>query len=278
MHLGAHRGIAHRDELLREGFGPRVLREVVDSGRAQRIRRAWLALPGADPQLVLAARAGGALSCVTVARRRGWWMPDGIDGRTHLHLRPHARSPQCPQQRSVVAHWTEPLAGAPRGSLETTVPDALAHIAMCVPRDLALVLWESAAKVENIAPETFRGIRWNSAAPRELAASVVGLSDSGLETLVALPLRRWGLRVVQQAVIAGHRVDFLVGDRLVIQVDGYEFHSSPQQRASDIAHDAELRLRGYTVIRLSYHQIVREWPATERMLRTAIARGLHLAA
>lgn len=275
--LGTRRGIAHREELLRQGFEARLLREFVRTGRAALIRRSWLALPGVDPHLLLAAQAGGALSCTTLARRRGWWMPEGIGPEPHLHLRPHAGSPRLPAGGGVV-HWTEPLAGARTHALEATVPDVLAHIAACQPRDVALVLWESAAKVEGIAPATFRGIRWNSIAARELADSVVGLSDSGLETLLAVPLRRWGLPVVQQAVIAGRPVDFLVGDRLVIQVDGYEFHSSAQQRASDIAHDAELRLRGYTVIRLSYHQIVREWPATERMLRAAIARGLHLAA
>ncbi|MFT4051705.1 MAG: DUF559 domain-containing protein [Microbacterium sp.] len=139
------------------------------------------------------------------------------------------------------------------------------------------MLWESAAKVEKIAPETFRGIAWNSSAAHAFAASVVGLSESGLETLLVLRLRRWGLRVRQQVVRAARPVDLLVGDRLVIQVDGYEFQSSAKRRASDIAHDAELRLWGYTVVRLSDHQAVRQWPATERMLRTTIARGLHLA-
>ncbi|MFT4214654.1 MAG: DUF559 domain-containing protein [Microbacterium sp.] len=275
--LRSRSGIAHRDELLRNGFSERMLRDVVRRGRARRIRRVWLVLPDADRDLVAAAQAGGAVSCVTLARRRGWWMPEGIGAEPHIHLRPHAGPACMPEGWDGIVHWTKPLAGA-GPALEATVPDALAHIAVCQPRDTALVLWESAAKVEKIAPETLRGIGWNSSAAHELAASVVGLSDSGLETLLVLPLRRWGLRVRQQVVLAGRPVDLLVGERLVIQVDGYEFHSSAKQRASDVAHDAELRLRGYTVIRLSYHQIVRAWPATERMLRTTVARGLHLAA
>lgn len=276
--LSARGCIAHRDVLLREGFGVRLLRETVREGRAESIRRAWLALPTADAQLVSAARAGGALTCVTLARRRGWWMPDGLDDRTHLHLRPNAGATRMPTSWRGVLHWTAPLAGSTARSLHATVPDALAHIAVCLPRDLALVLWESAAHVEKLAPETLRAVKWRSVAARTLAAEVRGLSDSGIETLLVVPLRRWGLRVAQQVVIAGRPVDVLVGDRLVIQVDGYEFHSSSRQRTSDIAHDAELRLRGYTVIRLSYHQIVRDWPATERMLRRILAQGLHLAA
>ena len=91
------------------------------------------------------------------------------------------------------------------------------------------------------------------------------------------PLRRWGVRVRQQVVLAGRPVDVLVGDRLVLQIDGYEHHSSSAQRAKDIAHDAELRLRGYTVFRLSYSQVVHDWPAVERRIKRALAAGLHLA-
>ncbi|GAA3632816.1 hypothetical protein GCM10022200_14760 [Microbacterium awajiense] len=57
----------------------------------------------------------------------------------------------------------------------------------------------------------------------------------------------------------------------------YEFHSSSAQRGADIAHDAELRLRGYTVLRFSYHQVVRDRPGVERVIRRAVAAGLHLA-
>ncbi|TQM34153.1 endonuclease domain-containing protein [Microbacterium kyungheense] len=70
----------------------------------------------------------------------------------------------------------------------------------------------------------------------------------------------------------------LVGDRLVLQIDGYEFHSSSAQRSANIAHDAELRLRGYTVLRFSYAQVVHDWPTLERTVRRAVAAGLHLAA
>ena len=81
----------------------------------------------------------------------------------------------------------------------------------------------------------------------------------------------------QQVKLAGRFVDIVVGDRLVLQIDGYEFHTSAQ-RSSDIAHDAELRLRGYTVLRLSYAQIVHDWDAVAAVIRRAIAAGLHLAA
>ena len=72
-------------------------------------------------------------------------------------------------------------------------------------------------------------------------------------------------------------VDGLIGERLVVQIDGFAHHSTSAQRSADIAHDAELRLRGYTVLRFSYRQVVHESVLVERTIRRAIAQRLHLA-
>lgn len=271
-----HEGIVHREDALAAGFSLGALRDFMRSGQARMIRRAWAALPHAVPALVTAAEAGGRVTCVTLARRRKWWMPESVDTRVHLHLRPHAGAARLPESWPGVLHWTQPIAPVGR-TLEAPIEDALAHIAVCLPFDTALVLWESASRVEVLSPEALRAIAWRGPAARELAAAVTGLADSGLETLVVTPLRRMGLRVRQQVKLAGHLVDALVGDRLVLQIDGYEHHASSGQRTKDIALDAELRLRGYTVLRFSYRQIVHEWRAVERIIARAVAAGLHLS-
>jgi very-short-patch-repair endonuclease len=276
--LRAHGGIAHRDDALRAGFALTLLRSIVREGHAELIRRVWIALPDADTDLSTAARGGGRLTCTTLARRRGWWMPEAVAPELHLHLHPRAGSARLGDDWPGVLHWALPLTPWTGRTLVGEIEDALAHIAACLPFDTAIVLWESAARTEKLAPDYLRGLAWRTNAARELAASVTGLADSGLETLVVVPLRRSGLRVRQQVKLAGHLVDVLVGERLVIQIDGYEFHSSSAQRSSDIAHDAELRLRGYTVLRFSYAQIVHDWPGVERAIRRAVATGIHLAA
>ena len=275
--VSAQGGIAHRDDALRAGFVIAVIRAFVREGHADLIRRVWLCTPQAPTELRTAARAGGRVSCISLARRRKWWMPEGIGSELHLHMLPGSGPTRLDETWSGVTHWTKPVVPAAR-SLLGTVEDALLHIALCVDRDAALVLWESAARVEKLAPETLRAIEWRSGVARHLADAVTGLSDSGLETLVVIPLRRLGLRVRQQVVLAGRPVDLLVGDRLVVQIDGYEFHSSSAQRTGDIAHDAELRLRGYTVLRVSYSQVVHDWVSVERTIRRAVAAGLHRAA
>lgn len=86
----------------------------------------------------------------------------------------------------------------------------------------------------------------------------------------------WGLRLRQQVRLAGRFVDLVIGESLVIQIDGFEHHSSSSDRTRDVAHDAELMLRGYTVLRFTYAQIIRDWPAVERTIARAVAAGLHL--
>ena len=204
-------------------------------------------------------------------------MPEAVGSGLHLHLLPGSGATRLADEWNGVTHWTKPLVPTAR-SLVATVEDALLHIAACLDRDTALVLWESAARTERIAPQTLRAIAWTSRAARELAQAVTGLSDSGLETLLVVPLRRWGVTVRQQVKLAGRLVDAVVGDRLVVQVDGYEFHASSAQRTKDIAHDAELRLRGFTVLRFSYSQIVHDWPYVGRTIRSALSAGLHRTA
>ena len=270
-------GIAHREDVLRAGFPLAVMRAFVRDGGASMIRRAWLALPSADPEFLDAAHAGGRLSCTTLARRRGWWMPASVPTTVHLHMVPGSGSSAMPAQWQGRLHWTRPLAPSPRHTLVATLEDSLLHLATCLPFETALVLWESAIRVEQLAADYLRSITWPSLAARELADAVTGLSDSGLETLAATPLRRWGLQVQQQAKVGGRLVDLLVGERLVIQIDGYAFHADSSQRTRDISHDAELRLRGYTVLRFSYAQVIHDWPAVAAVIRRAVAAGLHRA-
>lgn len=79
----------------------------------------------------------------------------------------------------------------------------------------------------------------------------------------------------QQAWIAGHRVDLLIGDRLVLQIDGG--HHVGTQREQDIAHDAALMLLGYHVIRVGYGQVIERWHEVQDVIARAIAQGLHRA-
>lgn len=265
---------AHRSELHAQGYTDAQLRASVRTGGVDVFRRAWFVSASAPDDLREAARLGGRLTCTTLARRRAWWMPEGIGDELHLHFAPGSTGPRVGEDWPGVGHWTKPVAPLER-ALVATIEDALAHIAVCQPPERAIVLWESAAKIERLSPEALRRVRWPSRAASALADAVTGLADSGLEVLVCEPLRRLRVLVRQQVVIAGRPVDVLVGRWLVIQIDGWAHHSSAAQRGKDLAHDAELRLRGYTVLRFSYAQVVHGGEIVLRTIRRALAAGLH---
>lgn len=127
------------------------------------------------------------------------------------------------------------------------------------------------------AQEPGRRIRAGTTAPPRQGALLEAAqpySDSGLETFVIPRLRWLRLRIVPQAWIRGHRVDFLIGERLVLQIDGATHIGA--QRVQDNRHDAELLLMGYHVIRVGYGQVVDDWPGVQALIMRAVAQGLHL--
>ena len=275
--LAARDGIGHRGEAARAGFAVSAVRNAIRTGAVTRIRRSWVALDSADPVLRAAAGAGGKVTCVSAARRKGWWVPEGEASALHLHVPPHAASTGLGSDFAGVVHWTVAIASGPPHTLVDSIEDVLEHVARCLDPESALVVWESALRTERLSVEAVRRTRWLSRSASRLAQQVAGLSDSGLETIFVVRLSGWGLPIRQQIAIAGHRVDVLIGDRLVVQLDGFAFHSTAAQRTRDAAHDAELRLRGYTVLRFTYAQVVHDWPGVERVIARALAAGAHRA-
>lgn len=80
------------------------------------------------------------------------------------------------------------------------------------------------------------------------------LRDDHMETFGEAQLRRClarqpGVRFVQEAVVLGYQVDFLVNDALVIEVDGV-WHLQKAQHSRDAAKDARLKAAGYHVLRI----------------------------
>ena len=269
----ARGGIVHRQQILDAGIPASRLRATITRGEVDRVRRYWVTTKNAPAALVGAAQASGRLACVSAASVRGWWIPEGVDSSLHVAVKPDGHAPPA----HVVTHWSAPLVPLPAHHLIESVPDCLEHVASCLPFEQALIVWESALRHERLHPDAVAKMSWRTPASRRLASIATGRSDSGLETIFVVRLSPWGVSVRQQVLIAGHRVDALLGDRLVVQLDGFAYHSTPQDRQRDLAHDRELIARGYTVLRFSYRDVVTDWASVERTLSTVIAQGLHLA-
>lgn len=268
--LSRRGGLAHSAEARAAGFSTQSMVEAVGSGLVSRVRRSWLAMPSVDARLVRAVSAGGRLSCVSAAARRGLWVPphNGL----HIAVKPTASRVRG---SGLITHWSVGPAPVSEYAVEDPLVNVLLHVSECLPRESALTVWESAVRRGDIGIELLRRVDWQSSRARAVAEACSALSDSGLETLFLARLAPFGLSIRQQVWIDGHPVDFLVGERLVVQIDGFEHHSSPADRRRDIAADARLSLLGYTVIRFDYQQVMFDWPLVERTVVTAVTQNLH---
>lgn len=192
--------------------------------------------------------------------------------KPHVASAPHAAGAK---PSDVIVHWSRPIVPRHPDALEDTVENMLALVAACQSYESALAIWESALRRGLVTKPLLERLPF-TAAGKTLLRDASAYSDSGLETFV-LPRLRWlNVRIIPQVWVAGHRIDFLIGERLALQIDGG--HHVGQQRTSDIEHDAELTLMGYHVIRVGYVQVIEDWPAVQERIQLAIAQGLHLAA
>lgn len=260
-----------RVERLRDlGFRRTVLASALAAGRLERVRRGWVALPTADPLLVSAARRSVVLTCITQARRLGLWVHEAPLS-AHVGATPGSAGGK---PDTIHVHWARPLLPRNPDSLVDPIENVLAIVAECEPYEQALATWDSALNKGLVTLEGLAGYNWRPAA-RRLLGEATPFSDAGLETYLR-PRLRWLRQSIRiQTWIEGHRVDALVGERLVLQIDGA--HHVGEQRSEDIRHDAELRLMGYHVVRISYHQMMHEWPRVQDLIMRAVAQGLHLA-
>jgi very-short-patch-repair endonuclease len=176
-------------------------------------------------------------------------------------------------REDVVVHWV--AAGAAENRMGEPLADALQHVAVCLPELDAICVLDSA--LHSKAVTRFRLQRGAGPAASRVLALCDGRAESGVETVFRLRASGAGYRFRCQVVApGGGRFDFLFGDRLVVEVDGSEFHSGHAEFIRDRERDAWYAAIGYYVVRLTYSQVVHRWHEVESLLRLVLARGEHV--
>lgn len=235
-------GIAERREAIARGATRHQIDTAVGDGTLTLIRRRWLATASAPSDLAIAAARGGKLTCISAAARLGLWTIG--DGLFHLSVKASSSEP-CPP--SVKLHWMKTPGGTGGRRLIEPIETVLIHLAGCQPFESALVATESAIRAGLIDREHLIRLETRSTRFRAVAGECTGLADSGIETIPRVRLQRLGIHMRQQVVIDGHRVDGLIGERLILQFDGHAPHQQAHQRNRDLRQDRRLLLLGYTV-------------------------------
>jgi very-short-patch-repair endonuclease len=260
--LLARGSVCHISVLIRAGISRDRVERAATRGEIRRVRPGWYAVGTSVPELLTAVRAGGAVTCVSALRLRGAWAID--DELLHIRVR---RGNTSSPSAAVRRHWSDEPVLAPMDDALT----AARCVIRCLPTEHAVAVLDSALRLGLVTGSDLR--RESSARARRVIAHLDPRSESGLESLARLRLRHHRIRLRTQVKIAGvGRVDILIGDRLILELDGEEWHDFEEDRA----RDRRAMVRRYLPIRASYRQVMFEWDALEAELLTLIRRREHL--
>lgn len=254
-------GVMRRSALGRSRGVARGLADAAARGALRDLGGGWISTVGADPAVVAAHRFSATITCVSAARLHGLQLLREPD---HVHLAVPIDRATDPRRGGlrVVLHreglWTPPEeVGVPLAP----IGEVLTRVLRCLPPREAIVVVDSALHQRLIEVEQVTRSLAGPGSPRArqtLARCDAG-SRSANETLVRLELVEAGLEVETAVVIEGvGEVDLVVEGRVVVECDGYAYHSGRREFQRDRERDRRLVALGYRVLRFTSGEIDRD--------------------
>jgi very-short-patch-repair endonuclease len=234
--------------------------------------------------VVRAARVGGSLTCISGCAHYGIWLPpDEVlhvavpNGSRHLKD-PMTGAPIDGTNENVVVHWSGPA--GPTTSFRPGALDivtCLVEVLHCQPADLAFAVVESAVHHRVLTIDALGLLREKVPSRARLLAAIHGKSESGTEALFYFRMLGAGIRMEPQVEIEGvGRVDFLVGDRLIIEIDSETHHGTAENRRRDLGRDAVAASFDYETLRFDYVMVMYDWDFVAVAVEAVVARNGHL--
>lgn len=265
-------GAIRTGEFAAHGVDGRAVRLAVAAGRILRVRSGLYADPDLPGPVRVALRHGGVLACVSVARARGLWVLP-LDQVVHVSLPPNGHA-HPHDECTCVQHWN----ALQSGSTEVSLIDALLQIRGCHGEDAFFASLESALHTGELTPTGRAELRERiTESARWLVDLARADSESGLESLLRVRLHRLGISLRTQVEVPGvGRVDFVLGDRLILEVDGGLGHEGRESRHKDLLRDAVAAGHGFDTLRFDYDMVVHDWAVVEEAILAKVVRGLHV--
>jgi very-short-patch-repair endonuclease len=265
-------GIVSTRQLLAAGIGPGAIATRVRRHGLHRLHRGVYAV-GHTALVPLAREMAAVLACgpgAAISHRSAatlWQLLAEIEGpvdvtvtrsgRSHRGLRVHRSRSLRPED--IQTRHGIPVTRPTRTLLDLADDATERELERALDEALAQRLTTRAALVA--AVKAAQG-RHGAAKLRHVIERDDGpaLTRSEAEERFLALVRAAGLETPEVNVRLGsHEVDFLWrGRRLVVEIDGYRFHSSRQAFERDRRRDAELAAAGYRVIRITWRQLVKE--------------------
>jgi len=277
----AHGGLVATHELHARGFHRAAISSAVRAGRIRRVRQGWYSSSDLAPAFARAARVGGVATCATALAAAGVWVLDS-DSHLHVAVKPTAcqlRSPRDSRERlgaqHVVIHWT---LTDQVNRLTRSLSDSLHDYSACATPELLAATANSLLREHPRHRAEWASLRAHlPVRTHGLLRFVDGVCESGTEFMFWVRLSRLHSRMRRQVWIDGvGRVDFLIGEKLVVEIDGYTHHGGRDEFEADRHRDAMLSAAGYRGLRFSHQLVFGSWARVEAAVWAAIARGDHL--
>ncbi|WP_169514008.1 type IV toxin-antitoxin system AbiEi family antitoxin domain-containing protein [Agromyces subbeticus] len=288
----AHGGVCTTAQLLASGISRRSITAAVDHGGIECPRRGVFVERDAPPAAKRAVRVGGRLACVSAARLHGLRVLNE-PGELHVHVGAHATRLRDPDARftplhsgdtRVRLHW-ERL--GPASGLMVPLEACLAEMLACTPEIDALVALDSARERVEWRPERPQLLDDHAfdrlldrlpASLQRVAERSCTSSQAVAETVARERFRVGGIPAKPQAALpGGFWADFLIGERLIFEVDGEGPHTAPGAFDRDRGRWAWVKAIGYAHVSFSHRQVLHDWESVESVVRMLMARGAHLA-
>lgn len=273
--IDALHGAAHIDEVAHNHHDRALLRTAVDAGVLHQRAPGFVVIPGTSAHIVRARHFRAHLTCLTAAQALGYptW---STDQRTHIVV-PRDRGIRSSATRpttDVLIHRKTAITPVTVDGLPLVHPAEVVACALtCLNALDAVTIADAALNRRDTTKEEVAELltgRYSVTARRRLAMAEPGCR-SPLETRTRLALRSLGLLVEVAPVIEGiGETDLLVEGWLIVESDGYEFHSSLEQFEKDRCRDQRALAAGYVPMRLSAADVARG----ERFIQRAVSRAL----
>lgn len=267
--------MASRADLRSRGATDADIRAAVRRGVLIRLRRGRYASPDVHPDVARAVAAGGRLTCHSALRLHGVWV---LEDRL-LHVAVDHGAKRTPAA-GIRLHWRTPSATPPSswgtGSGSDKVLAAIDQLFHCGTPLATVIAIDSALNQGLVREADVRATLGPGTRAAWVLDRIDGRSQSGTETMVRVALRGRQIAVRIQVQIAGvGRVDTVIGDRLVVEIDSRAWHDTEDQYEVDRRRDSALVAAGYLVIRITYRRLMEDWAGVEREILAVIRRGDH---
>jgi hypothetical protein len=278
-------GVVARRQVVALGLGRGAIRHRLDAGRLHRVHvgvyavgHSILSARGRWLAAVLACGDGALLSHRPAAAV--WGIASSNGARVDVTV--HARNGHGPA--AIRLHRVRNLHPEDRavrdGIPVTSVARTLLDYAEVARRDQLARAFEEAERRELLdmrAVEELLDRSDGRRGQRALTTVIAGYAPeprftrSDLERLLLALCRDYGLPLPAMNLwIAGHEVDAVWPDLLVVEVDGYKYHRTRAAFERDRRRDADLQVAGYRVLRITYRRLVEEPAAVAESIRALL--------